>query len=749
MNTTFAFQNAKRKRARQAEATSRRTRASGALAGRSDTVGVVLRRAFAAVALIATIAVARADEPFAASHDAAAFEKQVDWSSVRLLAVQDGGRYKTLDSFARETISKMYGEESFPGLSPLATLMEWLFNRDAYIDTPVIKVKDMGLRIHFTAHMPEAARQRIRQTGLMTPREFNDATVQQRIDELEPKFAMNKAIGRVREAQAIAEMMDRFICLVPGAGRDPKDPWYPPTQLAANVAPLLGDKSVNADAVAQQVGGEVPGYGPEQALKAFMPWVALREAWQQRDAKRTNEKLAQLADVLPSLAAAGVYPSLDQRRAEFTYYKYGKFTWGYWFYMAGLIAGVWALVTRWRTPHVMSMLLLLAGMTVHAFGIGLRWYILGRIPVANMFEALVSSAWVGVALAFLCELIFRSRVFAIGAHATGFLSLILVSYILPGGGTITTIMGILDDVMLRIHTVLIISSYSLIFLASVIAVIYLFGYYFVTNPVRSTEAGLTVALGGVILLVASLPLVPSLAAYVVHAGSESAWTHQPWTFAVFGWIAALAAASLSLVPVVPRPLQSVTAVSLLSLIVVASTLAFLPRGFAVGLGWTMALGGFLWGVATALGVALRPSRAAESALAVSAVPAGGAAVLLRPILAGGAPGDERSRREMPSWLHHFDWSHLIILNLVFVMLFVGIILGAVWADYSWGRPWGWDPKEVFAMNTWIIYAILIHTRFVAKSRGVWTAWCSVIGCLMMVFNWCVVNFYIVGLHSYA
>ena len=104
---------------------------------------------------------------------------------------------------------------------------------------------------------------------------------------------------------------------------------------------------------------------------------------------------------------------------------------------------------------------------------------------------------------------------------------------------------------------------------------------------------------------------------------------------------------------------------------------------------------------------------------------------------------------MPEWLKQIDWCHLIILNLVFVMLFVGTILGAVWADYSWGRPWGWDPKEVFALNTWLVYAVLIHVRFFVANKGVWTAWLSIAGCLMMAFNWWFVNFFIVGLHSYA
>ena len=53
------------------------------------------------------------------------------------------------------------------------------------------------------------------------------------------------------------------------------------------------------------------------------------------------------------------------------------------------------------------------------------------------------------------------------------------------------------------------------------------------------------------------------------------------------------------------------------------------------------------------------------------------------------------------------------------------------------------------MNTWIVYAILIHVRFIVKNRGLWTAWLSLIGCAVMAFNWYVVNMHIVGLHSYA
>ena len=50
---------------------------------------------------------------------------------------------------------------------------------------------------------------------------------------------------------------------------------------------------------------------------------------------------------------------------------------------------------------------------------------------------------------------------------------------------------------------------------------------------------------------------------------------------------------------------------------------------------------------------------------------------------------------------------------------------------------------------WLVYAILIHVRFVTKKRALWTSILSVVGFAAMQFNWWVVNFYIVGLHSYA
>ena len=98
-----------------------------------------------------------------------------------------------------------------------------------------------------------------------------------------------------------------------------------------------------------------------------------------------------------------------------------------------------------------------------------------------------------------------------------------------------------------------------------------------------------------------------------------------------------------------------------------------------------------------------------------------------------------------------DDCNLVMLQLAFWILGIGIITGALWADVSWGRPWGWDPKETFSLITWMVYLVIIHVRHITAGhrRGIITGVLSVIAFFVMLFNWIGVNFFLVGLHSYA
>ena len=96
-----------------------------------------------------------------------------------------------------------------------------------------------------------------------------------------------------------------------------------------------------------------------------------------------------------------------------------------------------------------------------------------------------------------------------------------------------------------------------------------------------------------------------------------------------------------------------------------------------------------------------------------------------------------------------DGTTMVMMEMSFVLLWTGLVMGAIWADHSWGRPWGWDPKEVFALNTFIIFLLLVHVRLKVKDKGLWTALLAVLGAAVMLFNWIIINFAISGLHSYA
>ncbi len=85
-----------------------------------------------------------------------------------------------------------------------------------------------------------------------------------------------------------------------------------------------------------------------------------------------------------------------------------------------------------------------------------------------------------------------------------------------------------------------------------------------------------------------------------------------------------------------------------------------------------------------------------------------------------------------------------------VLLAAGTILGGVWADYSWGRFWGWDPKEVWALIALMGYIIILHARYTGWMGQFGFAVWSVIGFSLVVMAWYGVNFVLgVGLHSYG
>lgn len=79
----------------------------------------------------------------------------------------------------------------------------------------------------------------------------------------------------------------------------------------------------------------------------------------------------------------------------------------------------------------------------------------------------------------------------------------------------------------------------------------------------------------------------------------------------------------------------------------------------------------------------------------------------------------------------------------------GLIFAMIWAQIAWGRFWGWDPKEVWALITWLFYSVYLHLRLSKGWQGKKSSWLTVIGFIVVMFTLVGVNLIIAGLHSYA
>lgn len=84
-----------------------------------------------------------------------------------------------------------------------------------------------------------------------------------------------------------------------------------------------------------------------------------------------------------------------------------------------------------------------------------------------------------------------------------------------------------------------------------------------------------------------------------------------------------------------------------------------------------------------------------------------------------------------------------------IWTFGALIAGPIWAEASWGRYWGWDPKEVWAFISWIVYAGYLHARATPSVRRSTAMWIAIIGFGTMLMNLFGVNLFFGGLHSYA
>jgi len=112
--------------------------------------------------------------------------------------------------------------------------------------------------------------------------------------------------------------------------------------------------------------------------------------------------------------------------------------------------------------------------------------------------------------------------------------------------------------------------------------------------------------------------------------------------------------------------------------------------------------------------------------------------------------NEKNKIKMELNIKELTYINEMALTIGLVMLTIGNFLGGQWANESWGRYWGWDPKETWALISIMVYAFVIHARFVPSLRNKWIFnLMAMYAFVSILFTYYGVNFHLVGLHSYA
>jgi ABC-type transport system involved in cytochrome c biogenesis permease subunit len=105
--------------------------------------------------------------------------------------------------------------------------------------------------------------------------------------------------------------------------------------------------------------------------------------------------------------------------------------------------------------------------------------------------------------------------------------------------------------------------------------------------------------------------------------------------------------------------------------------------------------------------------------------------------------DEQRRKRLDG----LTYTSIVIGYPIFTL--GALIFGAVWAQTAWGVYWSWDPKETWALITWLVYTAYLHSRLVKRFRGRIAAVLAIAGFTFTIFTFFGVNYLLAGLHSYA
>ena len=643
----------------------------------------------------------------------------LDLRALEALPVQNGGRYKPFHAFALEALDGINGRSSFgDGHSATTSLLDLLFCRSAYDQRPVVVVKHSELRLDLAPTIPLAERERLLSDGLLSPARLAEPAVQSALDMLGRQTTKTKALNQIHRARASLDPGNLISGLnfLPLPAGPHSDHWRNPLEAAPDFSIVLGNFLSNAGAAH----GELEPYTRlTWSLLPLAPETAQRLGLDESELQRLN--LSVLWPLWKAAGAGKLAPAAVSRLtsdAPTTLNAAGLTS----AEATTVAAGLQRLASRWNRLQIPADDLAVPSD---------RQAIEHALDEASLAWNALGSAWADLRKPGAAAAEASTRV---QSHINALVSAVShLRTLLDHDRAAQELPPLTTDTALEM-TYWRWNGFSGVAWCFLLAV-----------------PGLALgAIGGL-----RLPLFIGYALAAVGLAGQIA------AFVIRGILA-------QRIPLANLYESMAAAALLCSLVAVIGEIILAVQARRCGkrsIHGALALGASLFGCIIVLSQAFL-ERHDINAFISPAMPIlsefwlrvhtscvvssygiiglGGLMSVAYLLMRVRLPYDDP---RCVAW----DRTTFAINALAAVVLWVGLTLGAVWAAVSWGRPWGWDPKEVFALLTWVVFIMLVHLRLAVgpNYRGVATAWASLAALLVMIFNWYWVNVQLAGLHSYA
>ncbi len=359
--------------------------------------------------------------------------------ALKLLPVQEGGRVKPFDTYARELLRELSGKETWEGNSATSVAFSMMADPDAWKQKPILRVQHLELKTKFDL---DPRRKMFTFDELVANREllaFADGLQKSGRDDFN---GMEKAALEIYGQMIKLDMATSRATphAVPGMSADA--PWMSMGDLAGmQGAPFVAGLVQEWSGVQSAALGSDPAKARE-ALGAWTGAVSQQAGW------------------------SWVHPrKID---LEVLYNSVHPFRLAWVVYMVAFVVFLLAWVLKSGPLGLLGNVILWAGFIVHTLGLGARQYLASRPPISNLYEATTFIAWGIVFMSILFEMAHRKRIHGTVAAALGSIALVLAD-VLPIERSLNPLVAVLRSYWMQYHVTTILLSYSALTMAAGLA----------------------------------------------------------------------------------------------------------------------------------------------------------------------------------------------------------------------------------------------------------------------------------------